>query len=147
MGSTGDPMIGGQIYADYLPFKAGAFNVGPYLSVSTVGSIEKYAGGLAISISPENSFWETFAQVGVRYTSDPIRYSRHNVEHFQGQHAWNLALGIRYYVWKDFFVSLALEHDSDSSKFRPLYIGDHGTGRGNNPGTNTAMLGVGFRVR
>ena len=136
--------VGLQLYGDYLPFgwgtRLGTVRVGPYASVSWLGQVEKLAGGLAANLRPHDASWEGFIQTGVRYTTDEMRYVRYGQPASQGQAAFNLAIGVRFYLENQWYVSLLGEHDSNGRMIGITIFPENG---GYNPGVDSLMIGFG----
>ena len=137
--------LGLQLYGDYLPFgwdtQFGAFRVGPYGSVSTVGTIEKIAAGAAVTFRPKDTSWEIFTQTGFRYTFEAIPFQKDGESGSQSKKAFNLAIGMRFYFGKNWYLSFTGEHDSSGSHVGvPLSSKDSGR----NPGIDTVMMGFGM---
>lgn len=139
---TTGPKAGIQLYGDYLPLKAGIFHFGPYASVSYVGQVGKAAGGLAMTLHPEDSSWEFFTQTGIRYTTDSVHYQFEGHRGMQGRGAFNLALGVRWFLNQDWYLSVLGEHDSNG---RDVGIEVFPRNDNYNPGIDSLMFGVGYR--
>lgn len=138
------PKVGVQLYGDYLPFGwetgLGTLRLGPYGSLSSIGEIQKIAGGLALALRPREASWEVFTQTGVRYTTDEMRYSFQGRPASQGQEAFNLAIGVRFYLENQWYISLVGEHDSNGRKIGITIFPKNG---GYNPGVDSLMVGFG----
>lgn len=131
------------LYADYLPFKwktqSSSFYAGPYGSVSMIGDVGKIAGGIALAYRPDASLWEVFTRTGVRYTTDAMRYQSEGKTEQQGQGAFDLALGGRFYLQPDTYLSLAIQHNSSGRDAGiPLFKKDA------NPGFDSLVIGFGW---
>ena len=137
--------LGLQLYGDYLPFgwdtRFGAFRIGPYGSVSAVGTIEKIATGAAVTFRPKDASWEIFTQTGLRYTFEAIPFQYNGKPGSQNKEAFNLAIGMRFYLGNNWYLSFTGEHDSNGSHVGiPLAKKDNTQ----NPGIDTAMMGLGM---
>lgn len=138
------PRLGLQLYGDYLPFgwdtRFGMFRIGPYGSVSMIGTIEKIATGAVITFRPKDAFWEIFTQTGLRYTFEAIPFQYKREPGSQSKEAFNLAIGMRFYFRNNWYLSLTGEHDSNGSHVgSPLSKKDNAQ----NPGIDTVMMGLG----
>lgn len=139
--------LGLQLYGDYLPFgwstRIGAFRIGPYGSVSTVGTIGKIATGAAITFRPKDASWEIFTQTGLGYKfkETPFQHSGSGKPGSQSKEVFNLAIGMRFYFENRWYLSLTGEHDSSGSHVGiPLSKKDDIQ----NPGIDTVMMGLGM---
>lgn len=134
--------VGVQMYGDYLPMgwetRLGTLRIGPYGSLSWIGEVEKIAAGLAMTFRPEGASWEIFTQTGARYTTDEMRYQLQGQAKSQGQAAFNLAFGARFYVGNQWYLSVVGEHDSTGKN-----IGIHIFPNGDNLGVDSLMVGFG----
>ena len=136
--------FGVQVYGDYLPFGwytlFGTLRAGPYGSLSAIGDIGKVAAGAAVTFRPNDASWEIFTQTGLRYTTDGIPYQSSGKPTSQGQNAFNLAIGARFDLPNQWYLSLVGEHDSNGRKIGITVFQEDGYG---NPGIDSLMAGFG----
>jgi hypothetical protein len=134
-----------QIFADRLfpvtTIGEGVFEIGPYAKGALLDgvSVPFIAGGAILGYRVGK--YEILVHIGLAYATERIGENTSNgVTHLgQTKATYDLGLSLRYDI-NQFFISAGYQHNSDGAALGIHFI----EGKGQNPGYDNVLLGVGL---